>query len=42
MRSSADPTQVGDLAAELQAYIATGIDGFFTDHPGIAYQALRG
>jgi glycerophosphoryl diester phosphodiesterase len=41
LRSSADPTQVGDLAAEINAYVATGIDGFFTDHPGIAYQALR-
>lgn len=40
MRSSADPTQIGDLAAELKAYLATGIDGFFTDHAGIAFQAL--
>ncbi|MEJ0038573.1 MAG: glycerophosphodiester phosphodiesterase [Gammaproteobacteria bacterium] len=39
-RSSADPTRIGDLAAELNAYLATGIDGFFTDHPGIAHQAL--
>jgi glycerophosphoryl diester phosphodiesterase len=36
LRSSAEPTQIGDLAAELQAYIEVGIDGFFTDHPGIA------
>jgi glycerophosphoryl diester phosphodiesterase len=41
LRSSADPTQVGDLAGELKAYLATGIDGFFTDHPGIAHQVLR-
>lgn len=40
-RSSADPAQVGDLAAELRAYLATGIDGFFTDHPAIAREALR-
>jgi len=40
LRSSADPTQVGDLAAEIDAYLATGIDGFFTDHAGIAHQAL--
>jgi glycerophosphoryl diester phosphodiesterase len=40
-RSSADATQIGDLAGELKAYLATGIDGFFTDHPGIAYQVLR-
>ncbi len=41
LRSSADPAQIGDLAAELSAYLKTGIDGFFTDHPGIAHQALR-
>lgn len=40
LRSSADPTQVGDLAGELNAYLAAGIDGFFTDHPAIAHQAL--
>ena len=40
-RSSADPVQIGDLAGELNAYFATGIDGFFTDHPGIAHQVLR-
>lgn len=41
LRSSADLTQTGDLAAELNAYLATGIDGFFTDHPAIAYRAMR-
>jgi glycerophosphoryl diester phosphodiesterase len=41
LRSSADPTQIGDLAAELNAYLAAGIDGFFTDHPAIAYRAMR-
>jgi glycerophosphoryl diester phosphodiesterase len=41
LRSSADPTQVGDLAAEIDAYLATGIDGFFTDHAAIAFQVLR-
>ena len=40
MRSSANPTEIGDLAAELNTYLATGIDGFFTDHPGIAHQVL--
>ena len=34
-RSDADPTHAGDLAAELSAYLATGIDGFFTDQPDI-------
>jgi glycerophosphoryl diester phosphodiesterase len=41
LRSSADATQMGDLAAELDAYFAAGIDGFFTDHAGIARQALN-
>ena len=36
MRSSADPTQHGDFDAELRAYLATGIDGYFTDHPALA------
>jgi len=29
-----------DLAGELAAYLATGIDGFFTDHPDIGTRAL--
>jgi glycerophosphoryl diester phosphodiesterase len=28
-------TELGDLGAELTAYLATGIDGFFTDHPDL-------
>jgi glycerophosphoryl diester phosphodiesterase len=36
LRSSADPVQHGDFAAELRAFLATGIDGFFTDHPALA------
>jgi glycerophosphoryl diester phosphodiesterase len=35
-RSSEDPAALGDLSSELKAYIATGIDGFFTDHPILA------
>lgn len=34
-RSDGDPTHLGNLAAELRAYLATGIDGFFTDHPDL-------
>jgi glycerophosphoryl diester phosphodiesterase len=41
LRSSADPVQRGDLAAEVTAFLATGIDGFFTDHPALALPALR-
>jgi len=36
LRSSADPTQHGDFAAELRAFLATGIDGYFTDHAALA------
>lgn len=40
LRSGGDLTQVGDLAGELEAFFAAGIDGFFADHAGIAYQAM--
>ena len=36
LRSSGDPVQHGNLAGELAAFLATGIDGFFTDHPALA------
>lgn len=36
-----EPHGIGNLTAELQAYIDAGIDGFFTDHPDIAVR-LRG
>lgn len=32
---------IGDLRSELQAFLATGIDGFFTDQPDIAVR-MRG
>ncbi|MCP9439350.1 MAG: glycerophosphodiester phosphodiesterase [Nitrospira sp.] len=32
-RSSADPTVLGDGAAEILLFLRTGVDGFFTDHP---------
>jgi glycerophosphoryl diester phosphodiesterase len=35
-RSSADPAAHGDLAGELQVFIDQGMDGVFSDHPGIA------
>lgn len=41
LRSSADAAQKGDLLAELNAFLATGIDGFFTDHPDYGVQAVR-
>ena len=34
-KRGSDPAPCGDLKGELAAYLATGIDGFFTDHPDI-------
>ena len=33
--------QRGDLAAEIRAFIDAGIDGLFSDQPGLAVKALR-
>lgn len=30
---SGEPTGLGNMAAEVQAYLRAGMDGFFTDHP---------
>jgi glycerophosphoryl diester phosphodiesterase len=35
LRSGSDPAALGDLSSELRAFLATGMDGFFTDHPDI-------
>lgn len=42
LRSSADPTQYGNVFAEESAFLATGIDGFFADQPDTALLAVRG
>jgi glycerophosphoryl diester phosphodiesterase len=34
-----DPTQHGDLTAEINALLELGIDGFFADHPALAVTA---
>lgn len=36
------PAERGDLAAEIRAFTAAGIDGLFTDHPDLARAALDG
>ena len=36
IRSGADPAAYGDLAGEVEVFIAAGMDGVFSDHPGIA------
>jgi glycerophosphoryl diester phosphodiesterase len=35
LRAGTDPAAHGDLPAEIARYLARGIDGFFTDFPGI-------
>jgi glycerophosphoryl diester phosphodiesterase len=40
-RRGTDPNAPGDLAAEIRAYLATGIDGFFTDNPAIGREAVE-
>lgn len=39
LRRGAQPTDRGDLVAELLAYLRCGIDGFFTDQPDIGVAA---
>jgi glycerophosphoryl diester phosphodiesterase len=39
MRSSADPAEHGDFAAEVRQFIELGVDGLFTDHPDLAVEA---
>ena len=31
----------GDMAAQLRAFLEAGMDGFFTDHPDLAREALN-
>jgi glycerophosphoryl diester phosphodiesterase len=34
-RRGSDPTEAGDLAGEMSAYLATGLDGLFVDNPDL-------
>ncbi len=36
-----DDTALGDMVAEVQAYLRAGMDGFFTDQPAIGVRALQ-
>lgn len=38
-RAGTAPQERGDLAGEVRAFLAEGLDGFFTDHPGLARPA---
>ncbi len=37
--SNANPEAIGDLAGEIATFLATGIDGFFSDQPDIGVKA---
>ena len=39
LRSSADPSALGDLQGELAVYLATGLDGVFVDQPQFGVEA---
>ncbi len=41
LRHGADTAAHGDLAAELRAFLALGVDGLFCDHPDVAVAVLR-
>jgi glycerophosphoryl diester phosphodiesterase len=41
LRSSANPTAVGNLAGEIEVFLAAGMDGFFTDNADIGVVAAR-
>ena len=40
LRSSDDPAERGNVAAEVHALAAAGVDGLFTDHPALVLGAL--
>ena len=39
LTSSGDPVELGNCDAEVRAFLETGIDGFFIDHPNIGVRA---
>ena len=38
-RIGSNPNLLGDLAAEVELFLRAGMDGFFSDHPGIGNAA---
>jgi len=40
-KSSIDPRDAGDLAGEIRAYVAAGVDGLFSDNPAQAVLAAK-
>jgi glycerophosphoryl diester phosphodiesterase len=41
MRKGIDPRNAGDLAVEIRQFAALGVDGVFSDFPGLAVAALK-
>ncbi len=41
LRRGSDPAGHGDMAAEVRAFAALGVDGVFSDFPGLAVAAMR-
>ena len=41
MRKGISPRGAGDLAAEIRLFADLGVDGVFSDNPGVAVGALR-
>jgi glycerophosphoryl diester phosphodiesterase len=39
-RKGIDPRARGDLAGEIRAYLDAGVDGLFSDHPGVAVELV--
>ena len=40
LKSGSDPRELGDVDSEIRAYLATGIDGLFSDSTAAAVRAL--
>lgn len=40
LRRGSDPRMAGDLAAEIRVFLAAGVDGLFSDFPGMARKAI--
>lgn len=40
-KSGIDPRDAGDLAGEVRAYVAAGVDGLFSDNPAQAVAAIK-
>jgi glycerophosphoryl diester phosphodiesterase len=38
--SSANPADIGNMKGQIQAFVALGMDGFFTDHPDLGVSAV--